>query len=822
MQALTALVAPAAAGKGRSAATTRREVLGKGDRNKRTGNSGIGRVEPIDGDANTEGDCIECESEGADTQGDDLEMGRRSCIGGNEDRGKDRDNDANTCSRNCEETLEELEEPEQPAQAWCVAMSIHQPSIPLFYSFDAIIFLTDGRVAYFGPPAELMGYLNGLGYHNSYYRADNVFNNPAEYMLNLLYCTEQYDYSTPALVKMVGSDTAEEIGVASAPSSSPQSLSNSTATNVSLTAGPKTATPVSSSILDNSSPALDKPTSSAACTGTTASSVPTGAAADIASMDSSSAGGAGVVGVTIDLNPKVMRPRDHLVLVWREHGLRLHSKCDNGTGSGTTDCFNSDYNDGYSGGGGSAAADMNNGDDISSFSYVESQGSSWSSVVRGNCDLVPSEGNTNKTGTIDGRSGDGGVIGNGHDYQHGDVNASGHIGNHNTPKTPKTPRPPSREQSFGIGFAASFRHSSRSFNSKTGDINNGGSSITGSNCSNNASNDDNTGLSIRSFRLGVMKGHAYQPLPVSKYARSYSDQYAVLTHRLARVMRPVYINWRVLGQTVVISLVAGLCWQDMAFTESKVFDISGLGFFTLSYWFFESVFHGVTELQIDRLLVCKERASGSYHISAYFFARMTASLGYKLLYPSLFFVIVYAMTMTNTGDATSAGMAEAAAKFFSLFAVLLLTAITADAIGLLVGCLLTGLDEALSLVTVITICMLLFGGFYIQHLPYYVNWLSVLSPFRYGYNAWLLIEFSSVDVVCDGGFLFAACATGNTYAYSSATAVAVVPKDVLFKVLGVTGSLVLNVGSLVVYCVVSLVISYIALRFRKVSTLYVF
>jgi len=506
-------------------------------------------------------------------------------------------------------------------QKWCVAMSIHQPSIPLFYSFDSIIFLSHGHVAYAGPPTALLAYLNNLGYYSAYYNTQNAFNNPAEYLLNLLYCSEQYDYSVPDLVQTVGEgDTGSQ---------TPPECSD---------ASPK-----------------DQP----------------------------------------EPEKVIMRPRDHLVHVWNQRLPR---------------------------------------------------GSAWGCEEDIELCCLHASANANGVGT------------------------------------------PTREQTFGMGGAAGSRHSSRS--------------VGRDGCG------DRT--SLRSLRLGGLSGHSYQALAVSKYARSFPDQFAILTGRVGQIMRPVYLNWRMFTQTVVIAVIAGLCWQEVAFVESKLFDLAGLSFFTLSYWFFDAVFHGVTELQIDRLLVCKERAAGSYHISAYFLARLSATLGFKLLYPALYFVVVYAMT----GAGASTASATATIKFFSLLSILLLSAITADSIGLLIGCLVTGLDEALSLVTIVAICMLLFGGFYIQNLPSYISWLSIFSPFRYAYNAWMLIELSATEVTCDGGHLLAVCASG--------LGVTVVPTAVLLGVLGVTGSLGFNIGCLVGYCFVSLIASYLALRFRKVSTLFVF
>ena len=64
-----------------------------------------------------------------------------------------------------------------------VVQAIHQPSTAMFYSFDKLLLLSFGAVAYFGAPKCCMSYLLELGY----FPTDGSDVNPADFVLELLH-----------------------------------------------------------------------------------------------------------------------------------------------------------------------------------------------------------------------------------------------------------------------------------------------------------------------------------------------------------------------------------------------------------------------------------------------------------------------------------------------------------------------------------------------------------------------------------------------------------------------------------------------------------
>lgn len=78
-----------------------------------------------------------------------------------------------------------------------IMMSIHQPSTHIFESFDKVIILSEGSVAYFGPPSTFVNYIESLGLRKiDYLRSDEIttassraqllYGNPADIAIELL------------------------------------------------------------------------------------------------------------------------------------------------------------------------------------------------------------------------------------------------------------------------------------------------------------------------------------------------------------------------------------------------------------------------------------------------------------------------------------------------------------------------------------------------------------------------------------------------------------------------------------------------------------
>ena len=135
----------------------------------------------------------------------------------------------------------------------------------------------------------------------------------------------------------------------------------------------------------------------------------------------------------------------------------------------------------------------------------------------------------------------------------------------------------------------------------------------------------------------------------------------------------------------------------------------------------------------------------------------------------------------------------------------LLSVLAGESIGLLLGASVLDVEKGMVVMTVVSLGLMVIGGFFVRQVPYWIAWLGYLSPFKYSYNSSVQLVFDK-PVPCYGSGVLAAC--GN-----SASGTASV-QDVL-DFLGVQYSTGFNVGMLLLLFVVVRVLAFVALKNKK-------
>lgn len=198
-----------------------------------------------------------------------------------------------------------------------------------------------------------------------------------------------------------------------------------------------------------------------------------------------------------------------------------------------------------------------------------------------------------------------------------------------------------------------------------------------------------------------------------------------------------------------VSVVCGLVWFDMPYNENRVFDRSSYIFFFMTYWFFMTLFTGMMEFLPERTIILKERAAGSYRLSAYYLSKTAAELPARLAMPCLFLIISYPMVSLSGNIAT----------FFSLCGVQLLAALAGEAMGVFIGTSTMDYEKAMTIATVTSLALMLTGGYFVKNLPEFMGWLRYVSPFKYSYDACIKLGFDR-DVPCVNGETLEECLSG--------------------------------------------------------------
>lgn len=277
-----------------------------------------------------------------------------------------------------------------------------------------------------------------------------------------------------------------------------------------------------------------------------------------------------------------------------------------------------------------------------------------------------------------------------------------------------------------------------------------------------------------------------------KYPSSYWTQFSVLFMRALIISKDSVAKTTQLVQTLLISLVCGLVWFDMPYTESRVFDRSSYIFFFMTFWFFMTLFNGMMQFLPERTIILKERAAGSYRLSAYYLSKSAAELPMRLALPCLFLIISYPMVALSPKPGT----------FFALCGVQLLAALCGEAMGVFIGTSTMDYEKAMTIATVASLALMLTGGYFIQNLPSFLGWIRFISPFKYSYDACIMLGFDR-NVPCTNGEVLEECLPG----------VDEVDKSVAWDYLGATETVGENVGALVAIMLFFRLAAYLALRF---------
>ncbi|EGD81253.1 ATP-binding cassette transporter G2 [Salpingoeca rosetta] len=265
---------------------------------------------------------------------------------------------------------------------------------------------------------------------------------------------------------------------------------------------------------------------------------------------------------------------------------------------------------------------------------------------------------------------------------------------------------------------------------------------------------DVSDILTKQARQSELGGSAGKPPP--KYTTSFGRQVALLTQRSIRAtLRDKINNFSSLGQTLLFSIILGVIWlnEGDGISSNSVQAIAGALFFVVVNQSFGSIFGILFVFPVERVVVLKERASRSYHVGAYFWAKTVAELPRTFLLNLLFAVITYFMV----------GLRDGADHFFLFVVIVFCVSLTAEGLALIVSAIADDPQQAGAIAPAFIVTSMLFGGYFIgvNQIPSWLSWLSYLSFLKYGFAAIMINEF-------DGQPLDPSCAMSNNGTNSTA------------------------------------------------------
>ncbi|KAH0681705.1 ABC transporter G family member 21 [Solanum tuberosum] len=267
-----------------------------------------------------------------------------------------------------------------------------------------------------------------------------------------------------------------------------------------------------------------------------------------------------------------------------------------------------------------------------------------------------------------------------------------------------------------------------------------------------------------------------------QWTTSWWLQFKVLLGRgLKERKHEAYSGLRIF-QVMSVSFLSGLLWWHCK--TNHIMDQVGLLFFFSIFWGFFPLFSAIFAFPQERPMLIRERSSGMYRLSSYYFARTVGDLPMELVLPTIFVTVTYWM----------GGLKPKFVTFILTLLIILLNVLVSQGLGLALGAILMDVKQATTLSSVLMLVFLLASGYYIQHIPIFINWLKYISFSHYCYKLLLGVQYSRNEVY--------ECGIGK---YCE------VLEFPPIKYLGID-NLVLDVVALVVMLVVYRLLAYVALR----------
>lgn len=202
----------------------------------------------------------------------------------------------------------------------------------------------------------------------------------------------------------------------------------------------------------------------------------------------------------------------------------------------------------------------------------------------------------------------------------------------------------------------------------------------------------------------------------NKYATSWYSQAWVLGKRAMQQKRGMLLQKIYIAQVFCVALISCLFWFRMEPVERTIEDRLGALSFFCVFWGFYSTFSALFAFPMEKQVLNKDRAGGSYRLSAYYFAKTMVETPADMIYPTVFSLVTYFTIRLNPHISS----------FILFLVVLILDVLTAQSIGLLISALVMDVRKAQVIGSIWILSSMLVSGYYIDP----ENTPDFVKPFR--------------------------------------------------------------------------------------------
>lgn len=227
---------------------------------------------------------------------------------------------------------------------------------------------------------------------------------------------------------------------------------------------------------------------------------------------------------------------------------------------------------------------------------------------------------------------------------------------------------------------------------------------------------------------------------------SFYTQVKILTMRNVQLALPRIFSTINIVQTIILALLAGLTWFQTPRLEDNLTNLEGWMFFSSNYWMLFVLFQALWAFPTERPMIAKERRSGAYRFSAYYFAKVIGEAPFEMILPSVYLLISYPL------------MGGTVSAFLGILVSQILSSLAAQSVGLLFGSIMDS-PAATTVAAIFTVAAQLLGGYLSTNVSTYYKIFSLVYN---GLRNMQIIEFHYGNPIrCGINSAFSSCSEGG-------------------------------------------------------------
>uniref|UniRef100_A0A6T7S652 ABC transporter domain-containing protein n=1 Tax=Hanusia phi TaxID=3032 RepID=A0A6T7S652_9CRYP len=204
------------------------------------------------------------------------------------------------------------------------------------------------------------------------------------------------------------------------------------------------------------------------------------------------------------------------------------------------------------------------------------------------------------------------------------------------------------------------------------------------------------------------------------------------TRSMKNVVRNPMIARAKFAQAMVLGSIVALIYHDLGHYQIDIQARTGaLFFFAMNMVM--NAFSMLSAFAQEKIVFEREQALGMYSVVSYFVPKVFSELPHNIIFPTIQACIVYwSLKLKND------------AKTFGLFLVVhLLNTNAGNGLGIFIASIFSDLRITLIAAPPLILPLMIFSGFFINtnSIPPYFNWIKYISPMKYAFEAYALLEF---------------------------------------------------------------------------------